>query len=79
MIVALAVTTRCEFHPVGPSPAPPPYTGSITWWHWQCTICGAQSRPRALFSHERDALQMGERHADREQCRDGQLALFALS
>jgi len=76
MIVAVPEQTRCLFTPMGPANPPPPYWASVTWWHWWCSTCRRTSKPRALFSHAPSALEMGDRHEEREQCQDGQLLLF---
>jgi hypothetical protein len=54
------------------------YRAQVVWWHWSCMVCGAESRPRALFSHAGAALERGHNwHLAREQCDvQGQLSLF---
>lgn len=80
MIIAIPEQERVLFTPMGVFPAPPPYWGVTTWWHWSCTDCGAVSKPIALFSHPDGALERGHNyHLAREQCDVvGQLALFQI-
>lgn len=75
MIVAVPVAERIEVHPLGGQDF---YWDQIVWWHWECTDCGEESRPRALFSHASAALERGHNwHLANEQCDVvGQLALF---
>jgi hypothetical protein len=80
MIIAIPVQERCLFTPMGGTAVnpPPPYWGVVTWWHWWCSTCGNESRPRAMFSHASGALDRGAYHEQKYGCRpDGQQSLFA--
>lgn len=79
MILAVPEQHIATFTPVGGPNSGVPYEAPVTWFHWWCSTCGRISKPRALFSHAHAALDMGERHEQREQCHDGQLSLFAIA
>jgi hypothetical protein len=80
VIIAVPVAARAEFHALSSAATgwrpPPAQPSQVVWWHWDCTTCGRISLPRFMASSALGALQMGDHHARREQCREGQLDLF---
>jgi hypothetical protein len=56
------------------------YRVQIVWWYFACTTCGKTAKDvPAASSHALGALEQGDVHEEKYQCRDGQLALFRVA